>query len=258
MPEPADAGLLRLRRRAVDGRARPTTSPGMDGHRRRARRAQASSARPSATSALDRPPGRRADLWRTADVLDALAAEHGRRARAVRLGAARRARAWSRDLLAPRTERFVELLDSSTGTVAVQPAGDLRRGRGAGRGRAGEPGDRRAAASAPETFPRTRCTPTWSAWASWSSRALERQARGRQRPCCSTWSLPLVRDSAACASGGVDHVLDVALLVDRDAVATSSRTRWRTLAEAVHERIRLQLTGPAGAVRLRRRMSAWA
>ena len=58
-----------------------------------------------------------------------------RRAGAVRLGAAPTRRASSRSCSAPRRATSPSCSPSWPGTVAVQPAGDLRRGRRAGRGR---------------------------------------------------------------------------------------------------------------------------
>ena len=42
---------------------------------------------------------------------------------------------------------------------------------------------------------------------------------------------------------GVDHVVDVALLVDDDQRVAEFEDALEGLAEAVHERIRLRLTG---------------
>ena len=62
--------------------------------------------------------------------------------------------------------------------------------------------------------------------------------------------LPLVRDSRVRERATTDHVLDIALLVDRESVAMVEAELERVAAD-VHERIRLQLTEPAGALRLR-------
>jgi hypothetical protein len=55
--------------------------------------------------------------------------------------------------------------------------------------------------------------------------------------------MPLVVDSRVRERGTVDHVLDIALLVDRDAVGRVDAELER-VATDVHDRIRLQLTGP--------------
>ena len=54
---------------------------------------------------------------------------------------------------------------------------------------------------------------------------------------------PLVVAEAPRTGGGLDHVLSVALLVEAERVAELEE-RLEELAEAVHERIRLQLSGP--------------
>lgn len=55
--------------------------------------------------------------------------------------------------------------------------------------------------------------------------------------------LPLVRESRVRERATTDHVLDLALLVDREAVSTVE-AELESVAADVHERIRLQLTGP--------------
>ena len=54
---------------------------------------------------------------------------------------------------------------------------------------------------------------------------------------------PLVAETRVRPGGGVDHVLDVALLVERERVAEVEQL-LEDLAEAWHERIRLRLVGP--------------
>jgi hypothetical protein len=54
---------------------------------------------------------------------------------------------------------------------------------------------------------------------------------------------PHVLDHVERAGGGVDHLLDVAFLIDRMTTQQFEDT-LEGLAEAVHERIRLSLTGP--------------
>ena len=55
--------------------------------------------------------------------------------------------------------------------------------------------------------------------------------------------LPLVRDSRERARAATDHVLDLALLVDREAVAIVE-AELEDVAADIHERIRLQLSEP--------------
>lgn len=57
---------------------------------------------------------------------------------------------------------------------------------------------------------------------------------------------PRIRDRAVRAGRGVDHVLDVALLVADDQLA-ALEADLEDLAEGVHERIRLRLAGPTAA-----------
>lgn len=52
-----------------------------------------------------------------------------------------------------------------------------------------------------------------------------------------------IRARAPRPGGGVDHLLDVAMLLDRDEVS-ALEADLEQLAEGVHERIRLRLTGP--------------
>lgn len=54
---------------------------------------------------------------------------------------------------------------------------------------------------------------------------------------------PLVVGEAPRAGGGVDHVLEVALLVEAERV-DEIEERLEELAEAIHERVRLRMTGP--------------
>ena len=54
---------------------------------------------------------------------------------------------------------------------------------------------------------------------------------------------PLVVGEAPRTGGGLDHVVSIALLVESEGVAELEE-RLEELAEAVHERIRLQLSGP--------------
>jgi hypothetical protein len=53
----------------------------------------------------------------------------------------------------------------------------------------------------------------------------------------------LVRESRVRERGTTDHVLDLALLVDRESLGVVER-ELEAIATDVHERIRLQLTGP--------------
>lgn len=55
--------------------------------------------------------------------------------------------------------------------------------------------------------------------------------------------LPLVRESRVRERSTTDHVLELALLVDRDLMAVFEEQLEQVAAD-VHERIRLQLTGP--------------
>ena len=55
--------------------------------------------------------------------------------------------------------------------------------------------------------------------------------------------LPLVEEYTLRAGGGVEHLLDVALLVDESRLG-DLEAHLEDLAEAVHERIRLRLVGP--------------
>ena len=74
------------------------------------------------------------------------------------------------------------------------------------------------------------------------SRAMETQA-AEDSAALLDHVVPIVEERTTRAGGGMDHVLDVALLV-RTERAEELEDVLESLAEAWHERIRLRLMGP--------------
>jgi hypothetical protein len=74
------------------------------------------------------------------------------------------------------------------------------------------------------------------------ARALERK-RELDGAIITDAVLPLVVAHAPHTGGGVDHLLEIAVLVDEEQVPVLEDT-LESLAEALHERVRLQLMGP--------------
>ena len=217
--------------------------------RRRARRSSSSTGGVAAVVsaiALERPPGRRRDL---------LALQRGRSTRwrergpavpgPVRLGARRRARASSRTCWRPTRTTSSSCSTSSRAVRSSTCGRTYVEDAGAGRGRRGESRDRRAARAAPATCPRTRRYADRVRLGELVARGRGATACGRRRPARSDASLPLVVDARRPRPGsGLERVLDVALLVEHEPARGARGRAWRTLAEEVHERIRLRLIGP--------------
>ena len=90
---------------------------------------------------------------------------------------------------------------------------------------------------------RTLRTGTWCDSANWS-RPWWTTAAGHPRT--SAEVVPLVEAHRERPGAGLDHVLDVALLVDRERREVVE-DRLERVAEDVHARIRLRLTGPLAA-----------
>jgi Gas vesicle synthesis protein GvpL/GvpF len=190
--------------------------------------------------ALDRPPGRRAELMAHTAVVDALAAAGP--VLPVTFGSVLESRdSVVQDLLAPEHDQFVDLLANLRGCrqlnlratyVEEQVLGEIVR-------------------SHPEIARLRRRTrdlpdgalhPDLVRLGELVSRALE-DARAEDAQVVIEAVSDLVLDQAPRPGGGPDHLLELALLVEDERVAELEEA-LELLAEAIHERIRLRLTGP--------------
>jgi hypothetical protein len=189
---------------------------------------------------VERPPGRRADLVAHHEVLDALAARGA--VVPVQFGSVLRDRQEVVDeLLVPNQEHFATLLEQLTGRHQFN-----LRGRYLEEAVLAEvvAEDREIA----HLRQRTRDLPEEAAYhervrlGELVARALESK-REVDAQIVLDAVLPLCTDHRVRPGGGVDHVLDVALLVDDDKRDRFEQT-LEAVAEGVHERVRLRLMGP--------------
>jgi hypothetical protein len=203
--------------------------------------------------ALDRPPGRRAELMAHTEVVDALSSAGS--VLPVQFGSILADReSVVEEVLAPEHDRFLDLLQNQEGRhqfnlratyvedqilseiVQTHPEiAELRR--------------------RTRDLPAGTIHPDLVRMGELVSRAVEHQ-RSEDAEAILEVVRPLALDESSRAGGGATHVLDLALLVEDERVP-QFEDALEVLAEAVHERIRLRLTGPvapydfAGA-------SAWA
>lgn len=189
---------------------------------------------------LDRPPGRRADLMAHSEVLDALDAAGP--VVPVQFGSVVPDRAAVvADVLDPEAARWAELLEALAGKrqfnlrATYNEAAVLQE----------------VVAENPEVAAlreRTRDLPEDLGHAQrvrlgeLVARAVESK-READTAMVMDLVLPHVVSYAPRAGTGVDHLLDVAFLVDDERRATFEDT-LESVAEALHERIRLRLVGP--------------
>jgi hypothetical protein len=201
--------------------------------------------------ALDRPPGRRAELLAHTAVVDGLSSAGP--VLPVQFGSIVEDReSLVGELLAPDHDHFVELLENVEGRhqfnlratyVEEQVLSDVVRMNP----------DVAALRRRTRDLPEGTLHPDLVRLGELVSRAVE-HAREEDAGMILDVVRPFVLDEAPRTGGGVAHVLDVAMLVE-DEVAPKLEDALEVLAEAVHERIRLRLTGPvapydfAGATR---------
>jgi hypothetical protein len=190
--------------------------------------------------ALDRPPGRRADLVAYSDVLDTLAREGT--VAPVQFGSVLAdERAVLDDLLAPYEGEFAQLLSELTGRKQFNL-------------RASYVEDvvlAELVASDPEIRELRELTKDLPEEAAYGERVRLGELVARSLEDRSAYdadalldaTVPLVAAHVIRAGAGLDHVLDVAVLVDEDRI-DEFVDRLEGLAEAVHERIQLRLVGP--------------
>lgn len=189
---------------------------------------------------LERPPGRRAELLAHTAVVDALASRGS--VLPMRFGSVLADReSVTRDLLEPSQDRFVRMLVDLRGchqfnlratyveevvlaeVVRADPAiAELRR----------------RTASLPEGT----LHPDLVRLGELVSRAIDRRRDVDAQEILEVVQ-PLVRDETHRPSAGLDHVLDVALLV-MDERREELEDYLEALAEKLYERVRLRLVGP--------------
>jgi hypothetical protein len=190
--------------------------------------------------ALDRPPGRRTDLLAHSRVVDALAAEMV--VVPVRFGSMLAdERSVVEDLLLPEQERFADYLEELRGRAQFNVRASYHEGT--------------ALAEVVQTQPEiaelrraTRDLPEDKAYGQrvrlgeLVAHAME-DKRAYDAQVLLDAMLPFVAAHSVRAGGGLEHVADVAMLVDDERrEAFEQHMEW--LAESVHERIRLRLMGP--------------
>lgn len=189
---------------------------------------------------VERPPGRRADLVAHHEVLDALAAAGP--VVPVRFGSVMRDRQEVAEvLLAPDEARLAGLLEDLTGRAQFNLRGTYQESAVLSEVVAEDP-------EVAELRERTRDLPEDAAYADrvrlgeLVARAMEGKREVDSQIVLDA-VLPLCAAYRTRPGGGVDHVLDVALLVDDERRGTFEET-LESVAEGVHERIRLRLVGP--------------
>ncbi|WP_027862258.1 GvpL/GvpF family gas vesicle protein [Marmoricola sp. URHB0036] len=190
--------------------------------------------------ALDRPPGRRAELMAHNSVVDALA--NATTVLPVKFGSIMADRdSVIHDLLAPSHDRFADLLANLAGcrqfnlratyvqdqvlaeVVQSNPEiAELRR--------------------RTRELPEGTMHPDLVRLGELVSRVLEDKRDDDARTILDTIR-PFALDEARRQGGGVDHLLDLAVLVEDERIA-EFEDGLEQLAEALHERVRLRLVGP--------------
>jgi hypothetical protein len=193
--------------------------------------------------AIDRPPGRRREIVAYSTVLDTLA--ESLPVVPVRFGSVMLDEdSVVEELLAPNEDYFAELLDELSGRTQVTVRASYLEHVVLAEVVASDPEieDLRA---------RTRDAPEDSMYGErvrlgeLVSAALEHKRQG-DAPVLLDPLLPYAAAYVVHDRGGLDHLLEVALLVDRERLPELEHL-LEDLAEAVHERIRVQLMGPTAA-----------
>lgn len=189
---------------------------------------------------IDRPPGRRAELTAHQDVVEALARDGA--VVPVRFGSVLDPEDEAvRELLRAEGDRFAVVLERLEGHVQLNLRASYVSEEVLAEVVAADP-------DIAELHRRTRDLPEGTVHpdlvrlGELVSRAMEVR-RADDATALLDQVVPLVADRSVRAGGGVDHLLDVALLVEADRVAELEDV-LETLAEAWHERIRLRLVGP--------------
>jgi hypothetical protein len=189
---------------------------------------------------LDRPPGRRAELTAHQGVVEALAKEGA--VVPVRFGSVLDPEDEAvRELLEQEGDRFAAVLERLAGHVQLNLRATYVEDQVLAEVVASDP-------EIAELRRRTRDLPDGTMHPDLVrlgeavSRAMEIR-RTDDGTALLDQVVPLVADRSVRPGGGVDHLLDVALLVESDRVEELEEV-LETLAEAWHERIRMRLVGP--------------
>jgi hypothetical protein len=189
---------------------------------------------------LDRPPGRRAELLAYTAVLDTLSASGP--VAPVQFGSVLvDDDAVIDDLLAPQAETFAEMLADLEGCRQLNLRATYVEEAVLAEVVSAEPEIRRLRE-------RTRDLPEDAGYADrvrlgeLVAGAVERRREADAAELLEQ-VLPYTVGYAERSGGGLDHVLDVALLVEADS-CEALEDHLEGLAEAIHERIRLRLVGP--------------
>ena len=192
------------------------------------------------TFVLDRPAGRRAELMAHSTVLEAMAADGP--VVPVQFGSVLADRdAVLSDLLEPGRERFAELLARLRGTrqynlratyVEERVLAEIVRSRP----------DIATLGQRTRELPEGAMHPDLVRLGELVSQAMDAK-RADDADQILDVVVPLVVADAPRGGGGVDHLLDVAVLVDETRVPQMEEA-LEGLAEMMHDRIRLRLTGP--------------
>lgn len=190
--------------------------------------------------ALDRPPGRGADLMAHGAVVDALAALGP--VVPVQFGSVVEDReSVVRELLAPRHDDFTGLLTQLEGTAQFNLRATYREEQVLAEVVAENPEiaelHRRTRDLPPDTV-----HPDLVRLGESVSHAMDRKREGDQGILLEAVQ-PFVLATTPRSGGGVEHLLEAALLVE-NARLPELEASLETLAEVVHERIRLRLVGP--------------
>ena len=190
--------------------------------------------------AVERPPGRRADLMAHSQVVDALAAELV--VVPVQFGSLLPDdESVVEDFLRPNEPRFLEHLESLDGRTQFTLRASYHEGTALAEVVQADP-------EIADLRRRTRELPEDEGYSmrvrlgELVSRAMEHKREDDAAVLLDAVA-PYVAAQVPRTGGGLDHVLDVALLVD-DERRGELEQHLESLAEAVHERIRLRLMGP--------------
>jgi hypothetical protein len=190
--------------------------------------------------ALDRPPGRRAELMAHNSVVDALA--NASTVLPVKFGSIMVDRdSVVTDLLAPSHDRFADLLANLAGCRQFNLRASYVQDQVLAEVVQGNPEIAELRRRTRE-LPEGAMHPDLVRLGELVSRALEDKRADDARTIMETVR-PFALDEARRKGGGVDHLLDLAVLVEDERIA-EFEDGLEQLAEALHERVRLRLVGP--------------
>jgi hypothetical protein len=254
MPDPGHSGIYVYGvLRTPPGPALPEDLSGMDGDALEVVEAESLGAVVTAV-VLPRPPGRRRDLLSHTDVLNTLATRLD--VVPLRFGAVFPDRAAVVDeLLIPRGQQLEGLLDRLADGVQLNLRASYVEERVLADVVSGNPEIRRLRERTKD-LPEGTPHPDAVRLGQLVSAVLD-DLRREDTALLAESVLPLVRDSRVRERFSTDHVLDLALLVDRESVGVVE-DELEAVAADVHERIRLELTGPLAPFDFLDEAAAWA